>query len=592
MNKPYTFRNEFLYKWRRKKIFFLVPFLLIFLTALCYTLFQKTFFVTTVTVKIGDNFGIEPTDTKILSTALINQNMLDKKNPSASVMDLAGKVLVTKDPASGVIAITLKGDKSARLTALANEIAHVYVGELLPKAEATNEELSKKEETRIKEYRNNLVKELQEAKKRLDDRERKWKDFNAQDEKVETLATSLKNRLSSLEAERSKLLTIYTPLYPGVVRIESEIGSIKEEIASLPPRPTGRFELEREFRDSEKIYATLNKKWQDIRFKKIEDLVSAKRIPVITAYAMRPQTLFDTAKRVSFLLSWALAAIAIGLAAMLLATISDTSILNKEDLALYARLPVVGSLPYIKNIVSKGARKHVSNLILKYEDQSDMIEPYRLLYTRISAGLFNGQQGKAILLTSSVPGEGKSLIASNLSLAISRSGKKVALIDCNMARPSINSIFGITKNMPGLADVLVKGASLESVTMNVTDILLGGGMQMNEVLRFKGLDRLNIISSGTQISAGGELLRSNKLDALLAELKAKYDCLIFDTPSVAASADSLILAPKADAIYIVYSQGRVPRGHLRSAVQQLSSSLTGNENKIAVLKGVIMNRCI
>jgi Mrp family chromosome partitioning ATPase/capsular polysaccharide biosynthesis protein len=524
---------------------------------------------------------------------LKNKNLLDKKNPSASIIALEDRMSVLKDAGSGITKITLRGDRPDELTALANEIAHVYIAEILPKSEAASEDISKKEEVQIKEYRNNLIRQLEEARRRLDDCERRLREFNTKDEKVNALSTALKNRLSALEAERARLLNIYTPLYPGVISVESEIASVNEEIKALPPRPTGGFELEREFKDSEKIYSTLNKKWQEIRFKKVEDLVSAKRLPSIVSYATQIQPVFDITKKISFLLSWALIAIASGLACMLLATLLDSSILNQEDLTNYTHLAVTATLPYIKHIASDGRKKSETNLILKYEDQNNLVEPYRLLYTRMSSDLFDGQpKGKTVLMTSSVPHEGKSLIAANLSLVMARSGKKVILVDCNIARPSIHKIFGTGKNAAGLTDILIKGATLSSVVMNVTDMLLGGGMSMDQILKYKGLDRLNIISSGPSISAGGEVLRSSKLDTLLEELKANYDYIVLDAPSVSVSADSLILAPKSSAVYIVYSTGGVPRGHLRSAIRQLSAIQVEGANKALAVKGVIMNRCI
>jgi tyrosine-protein kinase Etk/Wzc len=103
------------------------------------------------------------------------------------------------------------------------------------------------------------------------------------------------------------------------------------------------------------------------------------------------------------------------------------------------------------------------------------------------------------------------------------------------------------------------------------------------------------MASGAHLPVAGELLRSYKLDALMAELRAKFDFLVLDGPSVTTSADSLILSLKCQVTFLIYS-AQAPstlRGALRSAVNHLLVRRAGTPVKVtSSLRGVIMNRCI
>lgn len=535
-------------KLKHKKLFFIAPFVLISVSILLYAVGQKNSYNAAALLKIENSFGIEPADAVIISKALRNLNLPQKGISPPSVKS---------DVNTGITNISIKGANPRVVVGLVNEIANVYLAEISSKAKGSGEGSEQKRSKESEEYKMTLEDNLKETKKILDESERRLDEINEEYKKSEFTLASSKEDFRKLESERAVLLKTYTPLYPGVVRIDADMARIKEEMKSLPPRPSGKIALEQEVSINTEKYNSLKEAYEKI---KNTDRITAK-LSTIISYADRPNIIFDSKKRVWLIAIGFIAALICALITAALAVISDSSMLTEKEVADYTGLPIAGAIPYI------GPRP----LLLSSEDRAEIIEPYRHLYNNVDK--------KSILLISAVPHEGKSVTAVNLALVMARAGKRALIIDCNLTNPALHTLFGIDSKRPGLIDILNRGISLNSAMMNVTDMLLGN-MKMHTALKFKGLDRINIITRGLPLSGSGELLRSDKIDTLLSELKTRFDFIILDGPSLSRSVDGAILAPKCDAAFVVYSAGNTPRNLLKDAAKQIP------------LKGVILNKCI
>ena len=192
------------------------------------------------------------------------------------------------------------------------------------------------------------------------------------------------------------------------------------------------------------------------------------------------------------------------------------------------------------------------NLIAYHSPQSFEAEQFRMLRTNILFPSGGKPSPRTILVTSALPGEGKSFVASNLALTIAQNiDKHVLLIDCDMRRPTVHKIFGY-ENLPGLSNYLMGDATLP------------------ELLIRTGNNHLSILPGGPAPSNPAELLSSNRMLALLREVRSRYDdrYIIIDSPPPHLTAESKALAQFVDGILLVVKFGRTNRDLIAELVDK------------------------
>jgi protein-tyrosine kinase len=163
---------------------------------------------------------------------------------------------------------------------------------------------------------------------------------------------------------------------------------------------------------------------------------------------------------------------------------------------------------------------------------------YKVLRTRIVQRC-KANNWNSIMITSAVPGEGKTLTAINLALTFARAyGQTALLVDCDLQRQSIHQYLGIPSPM-GLADYLQNGTPLEDLIM------------------WPGVEKFTLISGGDPVRDSAELISSPRMAELSAEMKARYSdrYIFFDLPPLLAEADALAFAPMVDCILMVVHPG-------------------------------------
>jgi len=184
-----------------------------------------------------------------------------------------------------------------------------------------------------------------------------------------------------------------------------------------------------------------------------------------------------------------------------------------------------------------------------YEDESTGATEFRRLARNVRRP-GNPSEVKSILVTSAAKHEGKSLIAANLAITIAKreNDKEILLIDCDLRRPMIHSLFGIEME-PGFAS------------------LLAGEVEPNDVVHDTELGNLKIIPSGRVVDPPSYLLASAK-DAL-GKCKGQFDVLICDAPPVVPVDDVGILGPHLDGVLLVVLAGKTDRMVVKRAIDIL-----------------------
>lgn len=177
-------------------------------------------------------------------------------------------------------------------------------------------------------------------------------------------------------------------------------------------------------------------------------------------------------------------------------------------------------------------------------------EAFRALRT----GVFLSRPGgapKALLITSSVPAEGKSTVAFNLAVAIAQNGRKVIIVEADMRRPSLKRFVG-AKSDVGLSSVLADAVSLD-------EAIIPGVSNAN----------LDVLPAGPVPPLPAELLSSLRFNSVMAELRARYDVVLIDSPPALILTDAIAIASHVDAVIWVVRAGAATRPHLVRAAQQI-----------------------
>lgn len=206
-----------------------------------------------------------------------------------------------------------------------------------------------------------------------------------------------------------------------------------------------------------------------------------------------------------------------------------------------------------------------NDLIICKDPKSSMSEAIRTLRTNLQFASVD-KKIKTILVTSSVPGEGKSFVAANLAVAFADSGSKVLLVDCDIRKGRQHTIFGL-HNKKGLSNLLLQNVSeVYSNYINTTEV--------------KNLD---IIFKGITPPNPSELLNSDKNKQLVSFLKDQYDIIIFDSAPINGLPDSLVMSTLVDGVIIV-------TGAKSTSFALLEDTKKNLQNVNANILGVVLNR--
>lgn len=238
----------------------------------------------------------------------------------------------------------------------------------------------------------------------------------------------------------------------------------------------------------------------------------------------------------------AAAGIVIALLIGLLRELTDTRVRSAEEVQRVTDLPLLGSF-------RRDAETPRHPLAVLEAARTPRAEAYRTLRTNLRYVELD-ETAKSLVVTSSVESEGKSTTAANLALAAAKLGQRVLLVDADLRRPRMGTMFGIEDSI-GLTDVLIGAVPLEDA-----------------VQRF-GDSELDLLPSGAIPPNPNEQLQSRAMSELLAVLHEEYDLVVFDTPPLLAVSDAAVLGRQAGAVAIVAASGRVRRAQLEGSLQAL-----------------------
>lgn len=228
----------------------------------------------------------------------------------------------------------------------------------------------------------------------------------------------------------------------------------------------------------------------------------------------------------------------LGIGLALLRELLDNTVKNRETLEAITGSGVVGVVPF-----DKSRRDHPA--ISFDKDNSPAAEAFRKLRTNLQF-LSVDNPPRLIVVTSSVPNEGKSTTAINIALALAEADRNVLLVDGDMRRPSLSRYLSVVGSV-GFSTVLSGAASLD------------------DVLQESNFPRLTVLTAGAIPPNPSELLGSMTAKKLLSDLRARFDYVIIDTSPLLAVTDGAILAAESDGAIILVRAGETRREQLTNA---------------------------
>jgi capsular exopolysaccharide synthesis family protein len=411
----------------------------------------------------------------------------------------------------------------------------------------------------------------------------------------------LESKLNELRQKRAQLMVDATEEAPEVKEVDQQINELDRQLKEMSSRKSAtlltnlntRYQqaLERE-QSLRKAFEqqraqTLSQNEAAINYRIIQQeietnksllnglLQGAKENDVVMAgkpnnisivdYALTPDAPVGPNRTRTVIAAFFLS-IGLGIGLALFFEYLDDTVHSTEEVERMLHLPALAVIPS----VGSGARRRVlpgstalqkqngnghgnSELLMNVDSRSPLAEAYRHLRTSVLLSTA-GRAPKSLLVTSSLPGEGKTTTAVNTAMSLAQTGASVVIIDADMRRPRLQSIFDM-QGQQGLSSIL-------SSETNEGDMLA--------MVRTDEESGLNILTSGPIPPNPAELLGSDQMRRLLTVLQANYTHVVVDSPPVSSFTDGVLISSMVDGVLLVVHGGKSSRHIVRRSKQLLN----------------------
>ncbi len=241
--------------------------------------------------------------------------------------------------------------------------------------------------------------------------------------------------------------------------------------------------------------------------------------------------------------------LAVGTALVFVVAFLDDRVKSAFDIESTIGLPMLGVIPRIKKLDSNTKAQAVASNVDRH-----VTETFRTIHSALKLS-YESKNAKVILATSTVPGEGKSFVSSNMALTFANHGEKTLLLDGDLRLPNVAKSLQL-ENEKGLLDHIEQGTALDDVLIR-------------EVY-----PNLDVLPSGGKSKNPTQVLNSATFESMMAELRDQYDRIVIDTPPLAAVSDALNLLPMVDGVLYVIKFNTVKRKTAVVNVRRLWESNT------------------
>jgi capsular exopolysaccharide synthesis family protein len=396
---------------------------------------------------------------------------------------------------------------------------------------------------------------------------------------TDKLIQELKARLAIRQAELANLLKRYKDKYPLVKQmreeIESLVSSIQTNSAKIIEAIGNEAKLGKAQEDSLKKIVDerskeviklgesrvkynqlsqavlLNRKMYEtiLQNQKDNELVASSKINnmrVVDFAFVHPR--YIKPRIILTLMLGVIGGLVVGFGLAFFVDYLDDSIKTQDDVEIYLRLPFLGYVPNIKtnSVVERDLQSHL-------HPQSTAAEGFRTIRAAVAL-MPKANTFQLVAVTSTIPSEGKSLLASNLSIVTSQTGLKTLLVDADLRRPSVHKAFQLHSPV-----------GLSAYLQNETE-------HLDDIIHKTDIPNMDVVCCGAIPSSPSELAGSKRMRQFLEEARQRYDRVFIDCPPVSAVSDPLIIAAMTDGVVFVTKFNKIRREHARKSVQRIQDA--------------------
>ncbi|CAG9173781.1 polysaccharide biosynthesis tyrosine autokinase [Cupriavidus pinatubonensis] len=479
-----------------------------------------------------------------------------------AIAQLQGRLTIAeRGKQSGVIGISLEGESPDTIASILNEIGGAYVDQNVRRKAAEAEKSLAFLEQQLPELRQQV--ETAETRYNAMRNQRGTVDLNEESRLLLAQQVQIHTKLQELRQRRQDLASRFTPGHPAIGLIDSqiagltgELNSVSGRIQKLPDDEQKVLRLMRDVKVSTEMLQSLLNDVQQLRLMKASKVGTARLVDPaeVPVKPVRPNR-----KMIGMLAI--IAGLVAGLSLVIVRHLLNGGVADAEEIEEKTGMIVYSTIPFSgqQSQLDPTGSDPVGLLASEHPDDP-VTESLRSFRTALQFAI-TGKSNKVVVFVGPAPGVGKSFVCSNFA-AIAASGHRVLLIDGDLRRGELHLRFN-DKRSPGLTELLM-------------------GAPLDRVIRRQVAPGLDFIPTGTEPPHAADLLSGPGMDALLEELKSRYDLVLIDTPPVLAASDAGILASKAGAVFMVVRAES-------TTISELIASRREIQQAGAEIKGVIFN---
>ncbi|BDA72731.1 Lipopolysaccharide biosynthesis [Calothrix sp. PCC 7716] len=330
---------------------------------------------------------------------------------------------------------------------------------------------------------------------------------------------------------------------------QNNIAQLRNRLTQLPLQQQPLTALIRKREEAAASLKFLQAKFEEARIAEAQKVSNLQVIqaakPSSTANSPKPNVVLALAGAFGLLLATGV---------IILLEVMDNTIHDASEAEELLKLPLLGVLPRLpaKTLALEPADGFLDNVAL--------VEPYRMLFKSLE---FRTSELQLLVVSSTISGEGKSIVASHLAAVSAMLSRRTLIIDADLRRPVQHTIFNLP-GKPGISDIVE------------------GNISLKEAVQPTEIENLSVLTCGGIYGRPSQILESAAMKKLIAEAAANYDFVIIDTPPLSACADTATLAKQCEGVLMVTRPNITVKEVLQRAVSEL------NNNHIPIV-GVVVN---